>query len=131
MREIKFRGMSLNGWVYGHYVVLVDKLGEPVDCIWELGASRGTPVERKSIGQFTGLKDDIGTKIYEGDILRIESDFSLRKDIVVQKVSYNNEGYYSTGEFALFELSDSRKRGEQSFEVIGNIYEPYWRNKHL
>lgn len=67
-----------------------------------------------NVMQFTGVKDSKGNEIYESDILSI----SDRED-GFQAVFFD-EGFYSTDEFALFELVRSENR---TFEVVGNIYE--------
>lgn len=136
MREIKYRGMSLNGWVYGHYVMLVDSLGEAVDCIWEIGASKGTPVEYKTIGQFTGLKDKNGTEIYEGDIFALEVPYVYFEtgETVYQKEYIPVT--FKDGKYVLYEqgirnhdLCDVltgwriREGYKCSGEIIGNIHE--------
>lgn len=88
---------------------------------WEIFP--GTPEQRPfNVMQYTGLKDKNGKEIYEGDILKIVSKFELREDVQKQAVTYT-EGFFSTDEWALFELLRNRKDGKQTFEVIGNIYE--------
>lgn len=67
MREITFRGKTKKGrWVYGdllHYdatiVKIIDDKGD------------GYPVDADTVGQFVGLCASDGTKIYEGDFIRI------------------------------------------------------------
>lgn len=114
----KFRalGAATNEWVYGYYVVL-DSGFEMVECIWELGAKRATPIDRSTLGQFTGLTDKNGKEIYEGDIITTDID-SIKGTLIYRygcfQVKYGHEKYES-----LINISYP--------EVIGNIYQ----HKHL
>lgn len=76
MREILFRGKRLdNGeWVEGWLVVKNDPILEITYC-YILAYGKGEsfvtwyPVDHDTVGQYTGMTDMIGCKIFEGDLL--------------------------------------------------------------
>lgn len=75
-REILFRGKSVetNEWVYGSYIL---EKYENISyiCYFEYGVSisiKQVEVIPETVGEFTGMTDKNGTKIFEGDIVRTQ-----------------------------------------------------------
>ena len=79
MREILFRGKTQDGeWAYGIPVVLGGRTYILSDFRYG-GAYIDKKVIGETVGQFTGLKDRHGKKIFEGDILRHKYGLTFNK----------------------------------------------------
>lgn len=138
MREIKFRGKRVdNGeWIEGSlfnviwrkssdgsrvcYIFPDNMLGWG-DC-WEDFAeiAEEYEVDPSTVGQYVGLKNKDGREIYEGDILRLVTDFGE---------IFNREVYYWDGRFGIHIedetdiLSIAYAVEANSAEIIGNIHD--------
>ena len=128
MKEILFRGKRVdNGeWVYGWYAPLVcnDKTVIP-----SIKDSNGTTwrVEPGTVGQFTGLCDKNGKKIFEGDTVKLTMGLQGDKstyDSVNCTVEFRLDKYCGIAEFYPFTSPNVIET-----EVIGNIYEPLSQRK--
>jgi uncharacterized phage protein (TIGR01671 family) len=127
MREIKFRGMALNGqWFYGNLAIIPNdiktvgvKAGYYISN--RAGLPFAYPVRPETVGQYTGLKDRNGTEIYEGDLL---TDYGEAPPVYVE---YSEEH----GAYCFVDKFDPSGTvyytplmiSYEQMEVIGNIYE--------
>lgn len=115
MREILFRGKRIdNGeWVYGQYAYLLNartKDGEPIKHMIFDGTPFGQTVDPSTVGQYTGLTDKNDKKIFEGDILKWDSD--------EYGTEYNEICSWD------YDLLDMRKNDWKEWcEVVGNIHD--------
>ena len=128
MREILFRGKSLkdNEWTEGYYCRYGWTEKEKDYIIPDYASALyGVEVDSNTIGQYTGLTDKNGVKIFEGDIVEYEtgkkvrigrvffSDFRASFSVTAGKngsARINND---------LFNYIQNRN----SVIVIGNIYD--------
>ena len=137
MREILFRGKRVdNGeWVEGNLFV-----GDDGECEILIGTRVvriSYPVIPETVGQFTGLTDKNGTRIFEGDILQgyqypylSEGHFNYYAEVVYFEncpafglYTFKNPNLdivigISSGNTDVMEDWES-----ENFEVIGNIYD--------
>ncbi len=129
MREIEFRGKNAkNEWVTGD---LLRNRGETFICPDGLQSPFATPedfrVDPATVGQFTGLTDKNGRKIYEGDIVITQQHgggiLPSAKPETGTVGIYGRGGIllkfpHNSGEFDLSIQIDG-----QINEVIGNIHD--------
>ena len=126
MREILFRGkITQDEWVYGFYENV--KLEEAT-----IHYINSKIVSSKTVGQYTGLTDKNGKKIFEGDIIRaITLDTGSEEIAVVCFGNFIDEnngdeyiGFYI--EFDGIKTTATQLAMEECknhIEVIGNIHD--------
>lgn len=137
MREIKFRGRTPKGeWLYGDLQQWSNGdvyIGTQNDTWTDDGFPHTddylsiTKVNENTVGQFTGLHDCKGRKIYEGDIIR---SYGSKGDAIIHVVSYDEEhaGYIAhlpNGTKYDFGWGHIEQSWVDEFkkEVIGNVFD--------
>lgn len=122
MREILFRARDkgTDEWVYGYYYENPSPFHKGKECsIFDDKTISKYSVYPETIGQYTGLTDKNGTKIFEGDILKHNFDDGFY-DLL--EVIYDNE-------LAKFQYRDVKMKGfifdmvVDIETVVGNIHD--------
>lgn len=127
MREILFRGKREdNGeWVFG----FLCQMWGAYHIIDENDENTAFPIDCETVGQYTGIKDKYGEKIFEGDIIQYQPEYELRplrSFVVYDTEPYNYPAFdLYTHEFEANGLQCAHE--ECGCEVIGNR----WDNPEL
>ena len=144
MREILFRGQTRR---YGEKVWMN---GEKVPSNWVYGGiccgegafsiiyafmdeEKEIPIEKHivytdTVGQYTGLTDKNGKKIFEGDIVLFEDESPSNyeyhdcTEMRCGAIEYGDNCFYITNRIAV-EMEDLIYDGKLDVEVIGNIHD--------
>ena len=137
MREILFRGKSIktNQWIYGgfhiwekrqvcalsndslkddeiSYVITVNSFAD-----WNMPRTmQAVEVIADTVGQYTGLTDRNGNKIFEGDIVNI-----LTENEEIGVIVYEDGGFIVHAD--KFSIDIIYKINRTDVEVIGNKYD--------
>ena len=121
MREIEFRGKTLQDeWIYGYIFksqcggyYIVDTNNDGDDGI----EVRMRLVVKETVGQYTGLKDKNGKKIFEGDIVTGLFNYTD----IIGHIVYGSDATFFIERKGLYGIG--LNNAEDWLEVVGNIHD--------
>lgn len=124
MREILFRAKSASRdnpeWVEGYYAFdgthWIDRMSEEYP-----GHTESIPINPETLGQFTGLTDKNGVKIFDGDIITQHKD-DWGQPPFIRIVFWSDETYSFRISSPLLDNGNNIDKNDV-IEVIGNIYD--------
>ena len=114
MREYLCRGKTIANGKWSEGTLLVTKQG----CCITPDATVYVAVDPETVGQYTGLTDKNGTKIFEGDIVKYGD--TVHNVVFEQR---NGTAYFGLVYSTLETLSFGYYQDLKQIEVIGNIYD--------
>lgn len=119
MREILFRGIRYDNqeWIYGYLTSQFKKHTEGEMLSYIKGNEFGTGehlVKTETVGQYTGLKDKNGNKIFEGDICLYGDSIGV--------VEFDEDDGMFTFTFDITTCTNFGIIWSSELEIIGNVY---------
>lgn len=130
MREILFRGKRIDSreWVEGGY--RHEKVGEYLTAVLiieplTMGVWENHRVNPETVGQFTGLTDKNGKRIFEGDIVEGHIHSQWRHDVQRCVVAYGRDGFECRHHIGGIDTPfyTYRVMFSKDVAVIGNIHD--------
>lgn len=131
MREILFRGQAFGGreWIYGHY-----RNGRKLHIIYhDENSDNCYAVRPESVGQFTGLTDKNGKKIFEGDVVKFtDSPFGYsctgivcfnEGSFCIKYEYWKKEEFHRIGKTDKWQDMGASGIVTYQYEILGNIHD--------